>query len=177
MALDKVTVRIWMPHDMGIFGRFASAVGVGHASLTLRVNDKKYYVTWSAQGSPLAGFELDPFSKIHKLTKARDKESMEGFFNTYEPSYKVRLRTRQPNQQRAGLDAAAIERFWLDRLANRPKYAFLSLRQNCTGCVADALRAGGLKQYVPAPNNWFVQDAGSLFSWVLSAERELGVVH
>lgn len=176
MSLNKVTVRIWMPKDMGFPGTVAKFAGVGHASLTLKVDDKKYYITWMAHGSPFKGWTLEPYRDIGNFTKGEDKNNMEHFFNSSEPTYKIRLKTKQPNSLAEGLDAESIEDFWLSRLGNRPKYSFLSLNKNCTGFVADALRAGGLEQYVPAPRNWFVQDAASLLAWVLAAERRLGVV-
>lgn len=177
MASNKVTVRIWFPaKSMGVTGAVASWAGVGHASIRLTVNNKNYYITWTAQGSPLAGFVLDPYENIDSLTKKRDKEAMGHFFKSEEPTYKIRLKTKQPDVAGEGLDAEAIEAFWLERLQHRPTYSFLSRNNNCTGCVADALRAGGLEQYVPAPNNWFVQDADSLLAWVLAAEKHLGIV-
>jgi len=177
MASNKVTVRIWFPaKTMGWKGDLASWAGVGHASIRLRVSDKNYYVTWTAQGSPLAGFVLDPYQNIDSFTKKKDKEAMGHFFNSEEPTHKIRLRTKQPNSEDEGLDAEAIEAFWLERLQNRPTYSFLSRSNNCTGCVAEALRAGGLEKYVPAPSNWFVQDASSLLAWVIQAEKRLGVV-
>jgi hypothetical protein len=173
--LNKVTVRIWSPERMGFHGKFLwNAGGVGHASISLKVEDRKHYITWMAHGSPFAGMELNAYKYIDTFTKADDKENMEAFFESSEPTYKVKLPAIQPNSPAAGLDAAAIEQFWLDRLANRPKYAFLSKRENCTGCVADALRAGGLERFVPAPSAWFVQDAKSLLAWVLRARDTIG---
>jgi hypothetical protein len=175
MADNKVAVHIWLPTDMGILGRIATFAGVGHAGISLRYQDRKHYITWMAHGSPFAGFELNSFKYIDSWTKQQDKQSMQGFFNTSEPTHTVRLKTKQnPGEQ--GLDAGLIEQFWLQRLENRPRYAFLSLDKNCTGCVAEALRAGGLDQYVPVPNNWFIQDAGTLLTWVLEAEKRLGPV-
>lgn len=174
MALNKVTVRIWMPHNMGFIGDIASSLGVGHASITLVSNDRKYYITWMADGHPLRGVELDPYNHIGTFNKAGDQRNMQGFFNSPDPAYKIKLKTKQPNSQGEGLDAELIERFWLDRLQNMPKYSFFSLRNNCTGCVADALRAGGIEQYVPSPTNWFVQDARSLYTWVSAASNHLG---
>jgi hypothetical protein len=173
MPENKVTVRIWLPTNMGVKGRIARAAGVGHASLTLKVGGNKYYITWTAHGSPFAGFKLDAYHYIDEFTKGEDKDIMQNYLGSWNPTYKIHLKTKQPNSPDGdeGLDAEAIEDFWLDRLDNRPKYAFLSRRKNCTGCVADALRAGGLEQYVPAPNNWVVQDAGSLLAWVLKAEQ------
>ncbi len=173
MASNKVTVRIWMPTDMGIKGQLASYAGVGHASLTLRVNDKKYYITWMADGSPFQASVINSMTGIENVTKAIDKGFMRRFMNSAEPTYKIKLKTKQTGEQTEGLDANLIEAFWLERLDNKPKYSFLSASNNCTGCVADALRAGGLGQYVRASKPWFVQDAASLLAWVLAAEKPL----
>ncbi|SKC83411.1 hypothetical protein SAMN05445504_3624 [Burkholderia sp. CF099] len=173
MAANKVTVRIWMPTDMGIKGQLASYAGVGHASLTLRVDDRKHYITWMADGSPFEASVLAPYKKIESFTKAMDKRNMQNFFNSAEPTHKIKLKTRQPNEQTEGLDANLIEAFWLERLKNKPKYSFISASNNCTGCVADALRAGGLGQYARGSKPWIVQDAASLLAWVLAAEKRL----
>jgi hypothetical protein len=175
MPDNKVTVHIWLPTNMGVLGEIAKFAGVGHAAISLRHNDTDHYITWMAQGSPFGGFEIDAFRHIDSWTKAQDRQNMVQFFNTSPPTHTVRLKTKQqPTDQ--GLDSGLIEQFWQNRLNNRPKYAFLSLNQNCTGCCAEALCAGGLENYVPAPKNWFIQDAVTLLSWVQEGERRLGKV-
>jgi hypothetical protein len=174
--MDKVTVRIWTPKRMGIHGRILwKAGGVGHASISLKVEERKHYITWMAHGSPFAGMKLNAFRDIDIWTKDDDKASMQNFFASSEPTYKIKLPTLQPNLNAPGVDASAIEDFWLDRLDNRPRYSFLSKTKNCTGCVADALRAGGLDRLVAAPKAWLVQDAYSLLAWVLKAQMRLEV--
>ena len=124
MALNKVTVRIRMPTDMGVIGWLATQAGVGHASLTLRCSDSNYYITWMAHGSPFAGLELEPYSHIDNFTKRADKQNMRQFFNSNEPTHKIKLKTKQPGSVGDGLDAEQIKTFWEDRLSCRPKYAF-----------------------------------------------------
>jgi hypothetical protein len=180
--MDKVTVRIWMPGEgLGAKGKFATWAGVGHAALTVRVGKHRHYITWMAQGSPFIG-DKKPFKKLGNVWgKSDDKKAMAGWFlprdeegegpEEMEPTYKIKLKTKQPGSQGEGLDAQKIEDFWLRRCANMPNYNMISLRSNCTGCVAEALKAGGLEQYVPAPKNWIVQDAASLLAWCLAAEQ------
>src|SRR5262249_52827237 len=68
--------------------------------------------------------------------------------------------------------------FWMRRVklpvgTRERKYVFLSKKQNCTGCVVEALRAGGLDCYIEKPNNWFVQDAKTLLTWGREAEAKI----
>ncbi|GGF46448.1 hypothetical protein GCM10011611_61130 [Aliidongia dinghuensis] len=114
--------------------------------------------------------------KFEKFGLRQDKGNMIDFFGTAKSQYKFNLATRQPDSDADGLDAQAIEAFWLERLQNPPKYSFISTRNNCTGCVADALRAGGLENWVNMPQANFVQDAGDLLAWLLEAEQK-GVAH
>ena len=172
---NKVTVHIWLPTNMGVIGQIAKFAGAGHAGIALRIENRNYYITWMAQGNPFGGLEVEAFRKIGSWTKDEDRGNTLNFLNADKPTHTVRLKTKQ-NPADRGIDAGLIEKFWLQRLDNKPKYAFLSLDKNCTGCVAEALCAGGLDKYVPAPNNWFIQDAVTLLAWVLEGERLLGTV-
>lgn len=173
--MNKVTVRIWTPRALGNTGKAAWLLGVGHASLTVQVGIKKSYITWMAHGSPFGASTMNAYSHIDTFTKNEDKNGMDNFFDQSEPNYKIKLKTKQ-NDNDTGLDAQAIDDFWTARLANRPTYSFLSRKNNCTGCVADALRAGGMDQIVTMDKPTFVQDARGLLAWCLKAQTRLGPV-
>lgn len=173
--MNKITVRIWTPRRLGMHGRLLWSAGVGHAAISLTVEGRKRYITWTAHGSPFAGFKLDPYHYIHELTREDDQRSMEAFFGSAEADYKFKIPATQRHSDAPGLDARSIEQYWLNRLENLPKYSFLSKKRNCTGCVAEALRAGGMDQFVPGPKNWLVQDAHSLKSWLLKAQLRMEV--
>jgi hypothetical protein len=74
---------------------------------------------------------------------------------------------------RHGVATDFIEDFWDQRKNQEQHYAFLSKTKNCTGCVAEALRAGGLDSYIESPNVWFIQDAKTLLAWVRKAKAKI----
>lgn len=180
--MAKATVYIWMPSGAFMKNVVGIGLGVGHAALELkREAGQIYYITWMAHGSPfnaLVPSKAGPVYKyIGQFTKDDDKANMLGFFGHEEPSYSIELPAlRLPTASRGlrfGVDVPRIESFWEDRLQTSPQYAFLSTKQNCTGCVVDALRAGGLDRYLDDPNKWVVQGAGSLLAWVQGAKAKL----
>jgi hypothetical protein len=166
----------------------ATALGAGHAALQLASDDEGFYryITWMARGNPLqALFPHQRRQVLPKLVEGRinygvDAEVMEGWDlmgNPDQPHHAIKLPTLRlhptPEKLRYGIDVARICDFWEDRLQNEPTYAFLSRKQNCTGCVVEALRAGGLDYYSDKPKNYFVQDARTLLTWVQAAKKKL----
>ncbi len=172
----SATVYIWMP------GKYYLA-GIGHASIVLDTGvGVPYYITWMAQGNPLAApvpWRSKPYFRklgTPDFGLAEDKEGMEGFFNQAEPHHFFNLPTLNVTGReglRLGVDVARVEAYWKARLLARPDYAFLSKTMNCTGCVAEALDAGGLGYYASKPFNFFVQDARTLKTWIEDAIREI----
>jgi len=171
--MKTATVYIWMP------GKFY-VPGIGHASLELSSTGRTDYITWSADGNPLArpvpSLAGDHYGGLgNSLNFEKDQRLMSGFFGQSEPHYAVELPTLRMSARglRYGIDVARTREFWQERLDNPPQYAFLSRKMNCTGCVAEALNAGGLGFYATQPFNLFVQDARTLLTWVQKAQRNL----
>ena len=174
--MEKVTVCIWMPS--GIYTK----LGVGHAAIKLTTSDgEKHYITWSAQGTPLnAPFKFQRYPRfkhlgnIEKFGYADDKECMEDFFGQQEPHYKIKLPVLELSNGTLtyGVSASRIAAFWEDRL-NERMYAFFSAKYNCTGCVWEALKAGGLYYYHTMADSIFVQGAAGLLQAVNKANANL----
>jgi hypothetical protein len=78
---------------------------------------------------------------------------------------------------RHGVDVERIKEWWENRRTTLTTYAFLSKRENCTGCVVEALRAGGLDGYHQHPNNLFIQDARTLWTWVTAAVDRINLAN
>lgn len=171
--MREANVYIWLP------GKYY-VPGIGHASLELKTTARTDYITWSAQGHPLArpvpSLAGPHYREIGKgFDFKKDQEGMVDFFGQDKPHYTIPLPTLHMSAEGLcyGLDVARTQKFWQARLANPPQYAFLSKKMNCTGCVAEALVAGGLSYYARKPVNLFVQDARTLLTWVQMAEREI----
>ena len=171
--MSEAKVYIWMP------GKYY-VPGIGHAALELKTTARTDYITWSAQGNPLkfpvpcsAGPRYKELGA--DLDFQADQKNMDSFFGQEKPHYTIPLPTLHMSAEGFcyGLDVARTQKFWQARLANPPQYAFLSKKMNCTGCVAEALVAGGLSYYARKPVNLFVQDARTLLTWVQMADREI----
>ncbi|QEH37619.1 hypothetical protein OJF2_62100 [Aquisphaera giovannonii] len=180
--MSKATVYIWMPSGKFLKNVVGKGLGVGHAAVELeRDNEPIDYITWMAHGSPFKALVPsvagDAYRHIGQYTLAQDKRGMLGFFGQAEPSYAIELpELRLPSHRgplQFGVDVACMANFWEDRLRTSPKYAFLSKDMNCTGCVVDALRAGGLDHYLDDPGSWVIQGASSLLTWVRDAGTKL----
>jgi hypothetical protein len=100
---------------------------------------------------------------------------MQDFFGHRMPDYKahVPLLSISPDGIKYGVDVNRIEKFWLDRLQSETPYSFLSKKNNCTGCVAEALKAGGLGYFADLGGNPLAQDARSLRVWAQKGEEKL----
>jgi hypothetical protein len=173
--MEKVTVCIWMPS--GIYTK----LGVGHAAIKLTTrDDQKHYITWAAQGNPLAApFKIQNYPRFKHLGTEKfgyeaDKGNMEGFFGSQEPHYKIKLPilTLSAGALPYGVSAGRIEAFWQARLAGK-MYAFFSAKYNCTGCVWEALKAGGLGYYHDIADSMFIQGAAGLLEAVNKAKANL----
>jgi hypothetical protein len=198
--MAKAEVCIWTYTGFTFLG---DVLGVGHAALKLKTTKQEHYITWIAPGHPTSALfpsqakgAFDGLGNVVEVPERLqgklgfersfdykwDQLNMKGFFGHAEPDHTIKLPTLSlpPSDEgfRHGVDVDRIERFWKRRsnldVANRErKYAFLSKKQNCTGCVVEALRAGGLDCYIEKPNNWFVQDAKTLLTWVREAEAKI----
>lgn len=184
--VNAVTLRLWMPHGNteGILGSFASALGAGHASLTVKLNGARHYITWQvAQGMPNGQEQPARNYTNNPMTKHIDEGYMTnmgwgamngasryannaGYLRS-ECTHKIRLRTLQPNETRpttTGIDANAIINWWNQRRQTETTYQLISKTHNCTGCVTEALHAGGLGE---RPRATFVVTAADVLNWVL----------
>jgi len=193
--VNAVTLRIWMPHKdtEGMLGSFASFLGAGHASLTVKLNGARHYITWQvAQGMPNGQVQPARNYNNNPMTKGIDEGYMTGMGwgamngktrgrNTdnrkrSECDHKIRLKTLQPNEARntaTGLDANAIINWWNQRRQNETTYQLVSTTHNCTGCVTEALHAGGLGE---KPRATFVVTAADVLNWVLLEGNKQGLI-
>ena len=193
--VNAVTVRIWMPNKNteGALGPFASFLGAGHASLTVKINGVRHYITWQvANGMPNGQEQPARNYNKHVMTKYID----EGFMNNMgwgemngtsrgmndsgfprsECTHKIRLKTLQPNETRhteTGLDANAIIAWWNQRCQTEKTYQLISKTHNCTGCVTEALHAAGLGE---RPQAMFVLTAADVYNWVLLEGDRQGLI-
>jgi hypothetical protein len=158
-----------------------TALGVGHAAIKLETKDgQKHYITWSAQGNPLAApLKIQNYPRFKHLGTDRfgyqeDKHAMEGFFGQQEPHFKIKLPVLNLTWSTLtyGVSASRIEEFWEKRLHEK-MYAFFSARYNCTGCVWEALKAGGLGYYHGISDSIFIQGAAGLLEAVNKAKGNL----
>jgi hypothetical protein len=96
------------------------------------------------------------------------------FGNKGKPDPPINLPTLfwTPTGLHYGVDVERIKQFWLKR-RNQKTYTFISKMDNCTGCVVEALRAGGLEDYFVGPKNKVVHDATSLFDWAKAAKKRI----
>ena len=188
---NAVTVRIWYPHPTAAgFGQHTlTGAGLGHASLTVKLDGVRHYITWQVKkGLPSLFWEEQarsyetngayiPLGQMHKSKdetfmnnmnwgkmngesgRGRDDESN---LPRSECDWKKRIKTRS-SKGGSGLDAEAIIAWWRLRVANENTYKLLSTTQNCTGCVVEALKAGGLGG---SPSGTFVVTAADLRTWV-----------
>jgi hypothetical protein len=187
---NAVTVRIWFPNAERASGLDSalSSVGLGHASLTVKLNGVRHYITWQvANGTPVPFKEHTALNYMTRnayvpegqMSKAKDESWMSGMrwgqmngearglyddYNRSQCDWKMRIKAQQPGENGAGLDAAAIIRWWEQRVANENVYKLISTTQNCTGCVAEALKAGGLGGGLSA---WCLVTASDLQNWIL----------
>ena len=174
----KARLYIWMP-------TWAYPGGLGHAALEVETEGAKHYITWLANGDPLAR-PVKSLAGPHyprlgpgpgrRVDFESEKDTMEEyFFKHREPHHRIELPGLRLSARklRYGLDFARVVKFWQDRLNDPPKYAFLSKKINCTGCVAEALAAGGLGYYAKRPTNLLFQDARTLLTWAEKAQRNL----
>ena len=170
---ESAIVRIWMP--TGIF----TSLGVGHAAIRLETaTGKQRYITWSAQGNPLKApfkFQNSPrYAGLETFTYDQDKRCMRGFFGAEEPHHTIDLpilRWTQPGLT-YGVSTNRISKFWKQQ-KNESTYAFFSARYNCTGCVWEALKAGGLNYYHDIDDSVFIQGAAGLLEAVKKAKANI----
>jgi hypothetical protein len=184
--MSKATLYIWMP-------TWLYPSGVGHAALKILTpfTGQECYITWLVGGNSLlkAAFPSNNgTASWHVKTNGnwtfeKDKKAMKKYGQA-EPNHTIELPTMILNRRRGGssslhhgVDVEAIKQFWEIRRANMESYTLLSKKENCTGCVVEALRAGGLDNYLKHPNNWFVQDARTLWSWANAAVERINLTN
>lgn len=192
---NAVTVRIWMPNGKteGAMGPLANFLGAGHASLTVKLNRERYYITWQvAHGMPNGKEQPARDYTTHPMLKNIDEGYMNGMgwgamngasrgissagHSRSECTHKIRLKTLQPNETRpatTGLDAQAIIDWWNQRCQTEKTYCLISKTHNCTGCVTEALQAGGLGN---KPGAVFVVTAADVLSWVLQEGKKQNLI-
>jgi hypothetical protein len=189
--VNAVTVRIWFPNkaQASTLDTALTGVGLGHAGLTVKLDGVRHYITWQVgDGTPVPFKEhqalnymtRDAYVPEGQMCKAKDETWMSGMrwgqmngdsgrgrYDGYKRSqcdWKMRIKTRQPNENGAGLDAGAIIAWWDHRVKNENVYKLISTNQNCTGCVAEALKAGGLGG---SPSGYWLVSAADLQTWIL----------
>jgi hypothetical protein len=193
--MAEATVHVWMMQRQNFGTGVQRTLGVGHAALRLITeNNQKHYITWSAKGHPLFDkqgnlqFVKPRYKGLGKEKFGYDKGFEEDQDNMYQffgdngttgnesnlPDYTINLPTLSVSRNGFSFGVAVnrIESFWGNRL-QEPNYSFLSKKLNCTGCVAEALKAGGLGCFVEKENNLFVQDARTLRVWAQKGAEKL----
>ena len=173
MPESKVTVYVWTPAQVPRF------LGIGHAAIHLKHDRHGHYITWAADGHPLkAPFKFQNAPRWNNvgvgLDYEMDKGNMQHFFGRSEPEFKCELPIfdLKDGILTYGVSAKRIEDFWKQQLTKNT-YAFFSAKHNCTGCVWEALKAGGLGNYHDNPDSIFIQGATSLMSAVRKADENL----
>jgi hypothetical protein len=178
--MSKATLYVWLPTVL-------YPAGLGHAALQLRTaTGKEYYITWLAggKGPKKAAFPSSNGTASlrvqmgGKWTLNEDKKMMKRY-GMAEPNWTIELpalvfkRRKGRSFLHHGVDVEQIVQFWENRRLTMESYTLLSTKENCTGCVVEALRAGGLDNYLKHPNNWFVQDARTLLTWANGAMERI----
>jgi hypothetical protein len=172
----RAIVCVWMPQLNQLDRIGMRILGVGHAAIRLFTEKGEQYITWSANGHPLerSTMDRDPELGTPNLGFERDKGRMRNFFGQKMPDYTVDLPrlTVSQNGVKYGVNLKRIKKFWKDRLEQQT-YRFFSKTDNCTGCVAEALKAGGLGYFADLRENPFAQDARSLRIWAQQGFEKL----
>jgi ribosomal protein S18 acetylase RimI-like enzyme len=172
VASDYVTVHIWMYE--GFWGETVAGkvLGIGHAAIQLTARDgKSHYITWSADGDPLAGWTTDKMPELGStFDLEKDKKGMAFFFKHAEPSYTIKLPASPPFKY--GICIDCIMKFWAEQ-QKETEYSFMSANSNCTGVIWNALKAGGMSQFHNYGSSYLVQGAAGLLAAVKAAKKKL----
>jgi hypothetical protein len=175
--MSKATLYVWLPTAL-------YPAGLGHAALQIQsATGTQYYITWLAGGKgPIKACfpssEGKASKQVNNWTLAKDMIVMADWGQA-EPNRTIELPTLVRDRKKGrsslhhGVDVEQIEKFWEIRRANTTRYTLMSTKENCTGCVVEALRAGGLDNYLKHPNNWFIQDARTLWTWANDAVERI----
>jgi hypothetical protein len=177
--MSKATLYVWLP--TGLY-----PAGLGHAALQIQsATGREYYITWLAAGKgPAKACFPSSNGMVSKQVKnwtfEKDKNVMADW-GMREPNRTIELPTlflqqRGKGMMRSlhhGVDVEEIVEFWDIRKVTMTSYTLMSTKENCTGCVVEALRAGGLDSYLKNPNNWFIQDARTLWTWANDAVERI----